>query len=70
MIRVTRVESYEECGHMDNGCSGRETVEFIGEDPERDIIVKASESSCYGINEDDLLTKFTRKVLAAYGIKD
>lgn len=67
-IRITKQESWEECAHSENGCSGREIITFVAEDPERGIFVESSASSCFGVDEDDLLTTFMRKVLAEYGI--
>jgi len=48
-ITVTIERDYGECGHMDNGCSGWESVEVIATDGER--TERHKQASCFGTSE-------------------
>ena len=54
-IKVSIVRDYGDCGHMDNGCSGWESVEVIASDGVREV--RCKQESCFGVSEQECFEK-------------
>lgn len=65
-VTVTIERDYGDCGNMDGGCSGWESVEVIATDGKH--TESAKKSSCFGVSEaecfQEVLNKWNQRILA------